>query len=444
MSASTSASRDPVFRFGTAVIALLALSLILVAAGSSSTKKASAGSTLTLTRITANTPGFGPVRQDTGNDAMVNSLIFSNLVKVAPDEKTILPDLATKWTVTPNAKTYTFFLHKGVTWSDGTPFTANDVVFTVKQAIAFGPTPYIGYQPSEWLLVKSIKAVGADEVVMNLSQPDSNFVRGLTDAVYSILPQHLLSTATAKTIATVPFTTTSPVGTGPYTLTKNVPNQYLEFTANPHYFGGVPKIQTIFFKLNVSAASAVAQIQSGKLDLALDLNPADAPQVAKAKGVTAKFVNSVAGEFLQFRVDYPQVSDPRVRQAIYYAIDRRAMLKDLFGNHGQIVWTMPGFDQNAAGLNKYPYDPAKAKQLLTAAGFDFSAPFNIVYVAGGAEDPVLGSDGPGHPEVPQGHRDQRRPRSTRQRGMGRRSLGSQARVRDDTAVRWLLRPRAVT
>ena len=79
-------------------------------------------------------------------------------------------------------------------------------------------------------------------------------------------------------------------------------NQYLEFTANPHYFGGVPKIQTIFFKLNVSAASAVAQIQSGELDLALDLNPADAPQVAKAKGVTAKFVNSVAGEFLQFRV----------------------------------------------------------------------------------------------------------------------------------------------
>jgi ABC-type transport system substrate-binding protein len=402
MSASTPARREPLLRLAALACAVAALSLVLAAAGSSSIRSAAAsGTTLTLTRISDNTPGFGPVRQDTGNDALVNSLIFSNLVKIAPNEKTILPDLATRWTMSANARVFTFYLRSGVTWSDGQPFTAADVVFTITQAAQFGATPYIGYTPTEWWQVQGataiagttkplsgVKAIGSSEVQITLAAPDASYVRGLTDAVYSILPQHLLSSATAKTIATLPFTTTSPVGTGPYTLTKDVANQYLEFTANPHYFGGVPKIQTIFFKLNVSDASAVAQLESGELDLALDLAPSDAAQLDKASGLVAKFYPSVAAEFLQFRTDNPQVSNYLVREAIFYAIDRRSMLKDLFNNEGTIMSTFPGFNQNAPGMNHYPYDPTKAKQLLAQAHFDFSKPLNLLYIPGAGGDPL--------------------------------------------------------
>src|SRR5579864_3247779 len=113
MSVSTPARREPVLRFGAVAVALTAFSLVIATAGSSSIRSEGAsGTTLIMTRISTNEPGFGPTRQAGGNDALVNSLIFSNLVKVAPNEKTILPDLATHWTMSPNARVFTFFLRK--------------------------------------------------------------------------------------------------------------------------------------------------------------------------------------------------------------------------------------------------------------------------------------------------------------------------------------------
>jgi peptide/nickel transport system substrate-binding protein len=353
---------------------------------------AASASSLTFTRIGGNTTGFGPVRQDTGSDAVVNSLMFSNLVKVAPNENKVLPDLAVRWTASKGGQVYTFFLRKGVKWSDGKPFTAADVVFTITQAAQFGPDPYIGYQPVDWRLVEGasaivgthkplagVKAIGDYEVQITLSQPYAWFIRDLTDAVYSIVPEHILKSATAKNITTLPFTTNKPVGTGPYTLTAAVPNQYYEFKANPHYFMGKPKIETLFFKLGVTDASAVAQIQSGEMQLVLDFDPTDIAVLKHVNGVVAKYKPSEAAEFIEFRCDNPQVANALVREAVFYAIDRRTMLKQFAAGEGKVLWTMPGFDQSAPGLNHYPFDPKKAKQLLAKAHFNFSKPFVIDY-----------------------------------------------------------------
>jgi peptide/nickel transport system substrate-binding protein len=380
------------------------LGLTLGACGGTSSPSSSASSTLvgsggsagggslTFTRLAANTPTFGPVSQNTGNDAITSTMLFSNLVKVGPDDEKPIPDLATSWTSSHGAKVYTFKLRAGVKWSDGQPFTAKDVVFTITQAAQFGPEPYIGYQPTEWRDVAGadqiagttkplagVKAIDDTTVQITLAQPNANYVRNLTDAVYAILPEHVLKDTTAKTIKTVPFTRTAPVGTGPYTLEKYVPNQYLEFKANPSYFGGAPKIGTMFFKLNVQPETAVAQMQSGELQLVLDFNPADAPQLQRISGVKSAFVVSPAYQGMEFRVDNAQVKDARVRQAMYYAIDRRALLKNVFGGHGQLLSTVPGFDQNDPALNQYPYDPAKAKQLLQEAGYDAKTPLKLLY-----------------------------------------------------------------
>jgi peptide/nickel transport system substrate-binding protein len=382
-------------RIGLALVvaAVAAATIVLTALGSSGRVSASAGTELIVTRLAStNTPGFGPGLQDTGNDAMVNSLLFSNLVKVAPNESTITPDLALKWTSSPNAKTFTFYLRHGVKWSDGVPFTAADVVFTITKAAQMGPTAYIGYQPTNWLEVagassilgtnkplSGVKALNDYTVQITLAQPNAFFVRELTDAVYAILPQHILQSVTAKTFQTVPFATKDPVGTGPYTLENFVPNQYYEFKANPDYFGGVPKIQTLFFKTNVSDESAVAQLRTGELDVVLDLSPTDYGTLNNVSGLTAKFVPSPAQEYIQFRMDNPRVANPLVRQAVYYAFDRRGMLQNVFGGHGQVRWTLAGLNQNLPQLNRYPYDPTKAKQLLTQAHFNFSEPFRIIY-----------------------------------------------------------------
>jgi peptide/nickel transport system substrate-binding protein len=379
-----------------ACLALLAATAILLAAcGKPSSSTHAGGATLTLTRLGINTAGFGPTNQSTGNDAVVNSLIFSNLVKVAGDEKTIIADLAEKWDQSPDAKVFTFHLRQGVTWSDGQPLTADDVVFTVTQAAQIGPTAYVGYQPTQWRQVDGaaaakgtqnpvagVTAVDDHTVKMTLTAPNAEFLRNLTDAVYSIMPKHLLQTATAADIRTVEFSKSKPVGTGPYLLEKVVPDQYLQFKANPKYFGGAPKIDKLFFKLNVKPESVAPQLQSGELNLVLNASANDAPVLSAIKGLTTKFVVSPAAQFLQFRTDHPQAKDVRVRQAIYYAVDRRSMLKNLFSDRGEIRWVLPGFDQSDPALDRYDFDPAKAKQLLAASGLDLTQPFKISYAQG--------------------------------------------------------------
>lgn len=353
---------------------------------------APADAQLTFTRLGDNTPTFGPTSQNTGNDAITNSLILSNLVKVAPDEKTIVPDLAEKWEASPDAKTFTFTLRQGVKWSDGEPFDADDVVFTLTQAAHFGPTAYIGYVPTQWFQVKGaadaagttdpiegVKALDPNTVEITLDKPNAEFIRNLTDAVYSIVPEHVLKDTTDKTIKSAEFTKTNPVGTGPYTIEKYVSNQYIQFKANPEYFGGAPKIGTLFFKLAVKPETAVAQMESGELDFVLGFNPTDEGRLKKVDGLKVEYVVSPAAQFLQFRVDNPQVADKRVRQAVYYAIDRRAMLQNLFGGNGEVLVTLPGFKQDDPNLNQYEHDPAKAKQLLTEAGFDFKQPLKLLY-----------------------------------------------------------------
>ncbi|MEV6926071.1 ABC transporter substrate-binding protein [Dactylosporangium sp. NPDC051485] len=379
-----------------ACLALLAATATLVAAcGKSSDTTSQPGTSLTFTRLGINTAGFGPSNQSTGNDAVVNSLLFSNLVKVGPDEKSIIPDLAQTWEQSPDAKEFTFHLRQGVTWSDGQPFTAGDVVFTITQAAQFGPTAYVGYQPTQWRQVvgateakgtknpvSGVTALDEHTVKMTLAAPNAEFIRNLTDAVYSIVPKHLLQDAAAENVRTVEFSKSKPVGTGPYVLEKAVPDQYLQFKANPKYFGGAPKIATLFFKLNVKPESVAAQLQYGELGMVLNAAANDAPALSAIKGLTTKFVVSPAAQFLQFRTDHAQAKDVRVRQAIYYAIDRRAMLKNLFGGNGEIRWVLPGFNQDDAALDRYDYNADKAKQLLAASGLDLGQPFKISYAQG--------------------------------------------------------------
>ncbi len=348
-------------------------------------------STLTFTRISDLTPIWHPVHQTDGNQHIIYSLIYSNLVKVASDERTILPDLADSWDVSSDASQFTFHLHPGITWSDGVPFSAQDVAFTIAQADQFGAKAYKGYAITNWLAVKGasdvlgstnmpsgINVIDDNTIQITLDKPNAEWLRNLPDAIYSIMPQHVLKDATPQNIESLPFSTTSPVGTGPYTFVKYVPDQYVQLQANPNYFKGAPQIQTMYFKL-VKPEVAVAQVESGDLDLVLDANVSEKPRVDQIAGVQGKLVQGVGTEYLQFRADNPTVADPRVRQAIYYAVDRRAMLNSVFNGAGNILWVPAGFDPNTPGLNQYPYDPETATSLLQQANFDFNAPFRIIY-----------------------------------------------------------------
>lgn len=384
----------------------LALAVSIVASPSQAAAASKAGSASILSKaatvptILRMTDGegasqaFGPTRNSSGQDQFINSLIFSNLVKVKSDEKTIVPDLATSWVISPDATQFTFTLAKGVKWSDGRPFTADDVIATINMACHFGAPGYLGYQPKQWRLVVgcndvlgklNLSASGltkiSDNVVkITLIQPNSQFVRLITDAVYSIIPARYINGMTLAQYAVSPFVVSKPVGTGPYTLRVFKRDQYMSFNANKNYFRGAPKISTVYWDLNVKPENILPMLQKGQLDLAVDINQSLSTQLAKLKNYKAVWNNTTAGQFFQFRADQGMAQNKLVRQAVMYAIDRRGMLKNLFGGHGTIRWVLGGFDQETIpGLDPYPYDPAKAKALLQQSGVDLSQNFEIMY-----------------------------------------------------------------
>jgi peptide/nickel transport system substrate-binding protein len=318
------------------------------------------------------------------------SLIFNTLVDVAADSQTVTPGLADTWTASPDATMFTFHLHPGIKWSDGTPFTAQDVVFSATWG-AQNFTAFKGYQPQWNLLegataalhttnaVPGVTAPDANTVVFKLAAPNADFLVALADMANVILPEHILKTATAANIEKTDFALCKTVvGTGPYTLQSYTPDQQAVFAANPNYFMGAPHIQSIIYKLVSDPSLGTAQLQSGALDIGFRLatNEYDTLKADSALNVVlAPNPGILAIDFLTLD---PLVADPRVRQAFYYAINRQAIVTNYYQGRAKVLIGPPGFKQYP-DLNTYAYNPAMAKQLLTAANYDFSKPFRLLY-----------------------------------------------------------------
>ena len=358
-------------------------------------------SVLRVTRVGDTSQAFGPSRNSSGNDHFINFLLFENLVKIAPDEKTILPSLATKWAVSKDATEITFDLRSGVKFSDGSAFDATDVANTIGLACRLTAANYIGYKPNLWTDVvgcadlkekengvpSGVTIVNPLQIKIKLGKSNAQWVRLLTDAVYSIIPSEAHDGLVNKEWSTSDFVVADPIGTGPYLLTKFKRNQYMQFDVNPKYWGVKPKIDRIFWLVNVKATNLLPLLQKNELDLAIDIDVSNDDQVAKLASHQTVWNTTTAAQFLQFRVDHPIFGNKLIRQAVVYAFDRRSVLKNVFGGKGEVRWMFPGFDQNRGNLEKFEFNPAKAKELVKASGVDMSKEFVIQY--GPLADPAF-------------------------------------------------------
>jgi peptide/nickel transport system substrate-binding protein len=341
--------------------------------------------TLNVTRDGPLEPIFDPVMA-TDNTFALMYLIYDPLISIAPDQTTLQPRLAQSWTASSDAKTYTLNLRHDVKWQDGTTFTATDVVFTATWAAHY-PSAYQG-RPQNWTEIagaasiagtnkplSGIQAVNDYTVKITLAKPDSSFLRELVDAPNVIVPEHLLKNETDKTINSSNFAT-HPVGTGPYKLTKYLPNQYVQFTANDNYWGGKPKTNQIIWKI-ISSNQITSQLQSGELDVAFAMQEQNRPVLASVSSLKLTDAPSAGMVGLYLRTAAPALSDPRVRQALYYGIDRAGLVKGVMKGQAKVLWNPPGLSYD--DLNQYAYDPGKAKSLLAAAGWKPDTTLRLVY-----------------------------------------------------------------
>ncbi|MCL4370874.1 MAG: ABC transporter substrate-binding protein [Chloroflexi bacterium] len=297
-------------------------------------------------------------------DRDLSALLFSGLTRF-DENGLIVPDLAERWEIGDGGKSYLFHLRKDVRWHDRTPFTSDDVVFTVKAMQAAG---FQGNQEvAELWRDVGVEQVSDYDVRFTLKEPFAPFLEYTT---VGILPRHLYSETAGKSMVDSPYNL-RPIGTGPFKLTK-ITGESIALEPHADYYGPAPKLAQLRFRFYPDYPSALAALEKGEVDALPYLDPQD---VARLKANDKLAVYS-APDYLRYAVLFlndstPPFQDKAVRQAVAYAINKDRMIQAVM--EGQAVpgkgAISPGswaFDSKA---KSYEYDPKKAEELLDSAGW---------------------------------------------------------------------------
>ncbi|PZQ49418.1 MAG: ABC transporter substrate-binding protein [Rhodovulum sulfidophilum] len=289
-------------------------------------------------------------------DEVTYANIFEGLTRFGPDGE-VLPDLAESWEVAPDGLSWVFNLRPGVTFHDGTPFTAEDVAFSIDRAMAAES------QNAQKRLFDDIAAVNVidDQTVeIALDAPKSSLLANLAwgDAV-------IVSPATAE------GNRTRPIGTGPFKFANWVQGDRIELAKNPDYWGTPAKLDKVTFKFISDPTAAYAAMMAGDVD-AFPVFPApENLEQFKADPRFAVMVGTTEGEtILAMNNGRAPFDDIRVREAVAHAIDRQAIIDGaMFGYGAPIGSFLPPHNpayEDLTGLSAY--DPEKSKALLAEAG----------------------------------------------------------------------------
>ena len=282
----------------------------------------------------------------------------------------VVGDLATKFYPTNNLKNWTFILRKGVRYSDGRPFTAEDARANILRVL----DPKVpSQQRANAKDIRSVKARNATTLVIRLGHPSALLPAAMVDIKMS-------DTNNASTLAM------SGTGTGPYKVGSFVPNQSLTLVPNPYSFNGKACLQSIQFIREPDPTAMVTDFKAGNLDVIWQVRPSDTATVAQA-GSIVKPDGGVAGSHV-WEVDTtsPPFDNPMARQALSYAINRLAMNKvALFGTGTPSLGNSlinPESNAYNKALKPYTFNLQKAKELFDAAGVKSGTTFTFWALAG--------------------------------------------------------------
>ena len=296
----------------------------------------------------------------------INRVLFDGLTKPGKDLAPA-PDLAASWTTAADGLSWTFKLREGVKWSDGKPFSADDVAFTFNDIVL---KPDLGAQNrGNFSAVKSVTAVDATTVRFDLSRKFSALTSYLA---YNsgIVPKHVLSADPLKTNS---FNKGVPVSTGPFKVAKYTSGQSVSLVRNENYFGAKPYLDNVVFTVVPDANTQIAQALSGDVSIMILDDKAAVARVKSASNLAVVSRPLVQYYWLALNQTDPRFTDVRVRQAFVMAIDRQAIIKSVELGYGSVANSAitPAlkayFDPSLS--TRYPYDPQKAKDLLAAAGW---------------------------------------------------------------------------
>jgi peptide/nickel transport system substrate-binding protein len=281
--------------------------------------------------------------------------VYDGLVKLDNDGK-IVPDLATKWSVSPDRKTYTFDLTGDAKFTNGATFTAEDAVFSINRV----KKDWTISLKSAMDVVKDAKAVSPTQLKVTLSKPSNDWLYRMTTRVGAMFSR-----------TGVDKLATDPVGTGPYKLTKWNRGDSIALTRNDSYFGKKPYFQTVTLKYFKDPTALNNALLTGTINV---IGTVQAPESLSQFSSNSKYQvieGTTNGEVvLSFNNAKAPLDDVRVRRAVRYAIDHKALVDTCWAGRGKLIGSMvPPTDPWYEDLTSmYPHDVAKAKALLAEAG----------------------------------------------------------------------------
>jgi peptide/nickel transport system substrate-binding protein len=296
------------------------------------------------------------------------------LVNFSADDLSPAPGFARTWKVSGDNKTVTFKLIEGAKWSDGHPITSKDVKYSLDK-LGSDSLLFAGYTSN----VTAIETPDDNTVVIKTKQPDARIVGGLL--VYMI-PEHVYSKSSTKELTSSYEPPVPLVGSGPYVVTKYDRGSIVRMGRNPNFRGSKPVFDEIQFIKYGNVDAVDRALRLGEIDMVADVEPASFEKLGQTDNVDTVKAPSPAFTQLAFNLCSkqncpnakfnPAVQDRTVRQAIAYGIDRNRVNEistrgTSFVGHGLLPQFYKSWYEVPAA--DYPYDRAKANQMLDAAGY---------------------------------------------------------------------------
>ncbi len=314
------------------------------------------------------------------NDTLTISIvgaIFEPLVGASPIDGQPVPALADSWEVAPDGVTYTFHLNRDARWHDGTDVTAEDVKFSFDAVL--DPNTGSSFRTIVDDAIASYEIVDPDTFRIVASDRLVSFLYEGPGAVF-IMPKHIWENVGFESWSFDGGSTgqdpSRVIGTGPFLFKEWVQGDHVTITRNDAYYDEPPLIDALTLQVQPNSDAAVLALQNGQIDAVEILPPEQVEAVRNTPGLKVEIYDFFQMTFYAFNLDRdrtPLFQDKEVRQALFYALDRDSITRNIFLGYGEpAVGTQPRLSPAYAPdrmTPQYSFDPNKARELLAAAGW---------------------------------------------------------------------------
>jgi peptide/nickel transport system substrate-binding protein len=347
------------------VVAAASLALTACSAGSSSTPSTAGTTTGASGGGSAGSVTIGLVAEPASLDftkvdgAAIPQVLLDNVYEtlVRQDQNgKIVPGLATSWTVSDDKKTYTFQLTDAAKFTNGDPFTADDAVFSINQV----KTTWTISLKAAMSVVADAKALSPNQLQVTLTKPSNDWLFRMTTRIGAMMDPKGVDALATK-----------PVGTGPYLFDTWNRGDSITLKGNPNYWGPKPAFSTVVLKYFKDGTALNNALLSGTINVVSTVQAPESLGQFEGNGKYQVIQGTTNGEVvLSFNNAKAPFTDQKFRQAIRTAIDHKALMDTCWAGKGTLIGSMvpptdPWYEDRTGD---FPYDPAKAKQLLAESG----------------------------------------------------------------------------